>query len=99
MSQQHSITEKKNIQFRASVSSVAKTNNMKQIIIKAIFLLCASAPLRLLAQENMHPAPAQAGTIALINATIHVGNGQARSFSAMERSQRSVLQAQLLPTK
>ncbi len=30
----------------------------------------------IIAQENMHPAPAQAATVALTNATIHVGNGQ-----------------------
>jgi imidazolonepropionase-like amidohydrolase len=28
------------------------------------------------AQENMHPSPAQTGTIALIHGVIHVGNGQ-----------------------
>ncbi len=28
------------------------------------------------AQENMHPSPAQTGTIALTNGIVHVGNGQ-----------------------
>ena len=41
-----------------------------------IILLCAFATSRLMAQENMHPSPAQSGVIALTNATIHIGNGQ-----------------------
>ena len=40
------------------------------IIIISVFNLVA------VAQENMHPSPAQKGTIAIINAVIHVGNGQ-----------------------
>ena len=45
---------------------------MKKLItiLTSIFTLAASA------QENMHPSPAQKGTIAITNAVIHVGNGQ-----------------------
>ena len=45
---------------------------MKKIFlpIALLFSLTASA------QENMHPSPAQTGTIALTNGVIHIGNGQ-----------------------
>ena len=52
------------------------------IIMKKIFILITAITGILVfntsatAQENMHPSPAQSGTIALINAIIHVGNGQ-----------------------
>jgi len=46
---------------------------MKKIIF---YISCVLAGSHLSAQENMHPAPAQKETIALTNATIHVGNGQ-----------------------
>jgi imidazolonepropionase-like amidohydrolase len=49
---------------------------MKKSIIKIAFLLAAFLPLQIMAQENMHPSPAQTGTIALINGIIHIGNGQ-----------------------
>ena len=47
-------------------------NNMKKIflIIGLLYSFTISA------QENMHPSPAQMGTIALTNAIIHIGNGQ-----------------------
>ena len=38
-------------------------------------LVCSSAG-SILAQENMHPSPAQTGTIALTNGIFHTGNGQ-----------------------
>jgi imidazolonepropionase-like amidohydrolase len=46
---------------------------MKKIflgIMSLVFLLSVRA------QDNVYPAPAQSGTIALTNATIHIGNGQ-----------------------
>ena len=45
---------------------------MKRIplVIVSLFSLHAFA------QENMHPSPAQTGTIALTNGTLHLGNGQ-----------------------
>jgi len=44
---------------------------------KGIFIIIISLfYLTVPAQENMHPSPAQKGTIAIINAVIHVGNGQ-----------------------
>ena len=44
---------------------------------KIIFIILVSIfDLAAFAQENMHPSPAQKGTIAIINAVIHVGNGQ-----------------------
>ncbi len=46
---------------------------MKKILI-ILFINCLL--LRVSAQENVYPAPAQTQTIALTNATIHVGNGQ-----------------------
>lgn len=49
---------------------------MKKIIIKIFVLIWALAPLQLLAQENMHPSPAQTKIIALSNGVIHIGNGQ-----------------------
>jgi hypothetical protein len=48
---------------------------MKKIIIITAFFY-ALLPLCSQAQENMHPSPAQSGTIALTNATVHIGNGQ-----------------------
>jgi imidazolonepropionase-like amidohydrolase len=45
---------------------------MKKIILPIALLLSLTA----LSQENMHPAPAQTGTIALTNAVIHIGNGE-----------------------
>ena len=45
--------------------------------MKKIFLIIALLySLAVSAQENMHPSPAQTGTIALTNAIIHIGNGQ-----------------------
>lgn len=44
---------------------------MKNILIIAIVLLTA----KLQAQETVYPAPKQTQTIALTNATIHIGNG------------------------
>ncbi|MFM2358812.1 MAG: hypothetical protein RLY16_805 [Bacteroidota bacterium] len=44
---------------------------MKKNILFILLLAIGS----LKAQENMHPAPAQEKTIAIVNATIHTGNG------------------------
>lgn len=49
---------------------------MKKLIIQASLFCGLIAPLQLMAQENMHPSPAQSGAIAFTNCTIHVGNGQ-----------------------
>lgn len=50
---------------------------MKKIIFNITTLVSSFAIFATAtAQENMHPSPAQQGTIALTNATIHVGNGQ-----------------------
>ncbi len=46
---------------------------MKKIIF---YISCLFAITNVAAQETMSPAPAQKETIALTNATIHVGNGQ-----------------------
>jgi len=46
---------------------------MKKIIFIVIVCLFDLAAF---AQENMHPSPPQKGVIAIINAVIHVGNGQ-----------------------
>ncbi len=46
---------------------------MKKIIIKIVAIFCLSA--NLYAQDNMLPAAKQQGTMAISNATIHVGNG------------------------
>ena len=46
---------------------------MKKIFF---YTLCIFIVTNISAQETMSPAPAQKETIALINATIHVGNGQ-----------------------
>jgi imidazolonepropionase-like amidohydrolase len=50
-----------------------KTMNMKKIIF---YTSCLFATTTVSAQETMSPAPPQKETIALTNATIHVGNGQ-----------------------
>ncbi len=47
---------------------------MKKILSFSIAILAAA--ITALAQETIYPAPAQAGTIQLSHATIHVGNGQ-----------------------
>ena len=45
--------------------------------MKKIFLPIALLfSLTVAAQENMHPSPAQTGTIALTNGVIHIGNGE-----------------------
>ncbi len=49
---------------------------MKKIFFASFLILCASAPLRLIAQENMHPTPEQKGYTTLVNGVIHIGNGQ-----------------------
>lgn len=46
---------------------------MKKIFI---YIGCVFATASVSAQETMSPAPAQKETIALTNATIHIGNGQ-----------------------
>ena len=46
---------------------------MKKIIF---YTLCIFIATNITAQETMSPAPAQKETIALTNATVHVGNGQ-----------------------
>ena len=49
----------------------------KKLIHAALFFALATGPeIILQAQENMHPATAQNGIIALTNAIIHIGNGQ-----------------------
>lgn len=45
---------------------------MKKIFLNISLLFS----LTTIAQENMHPSPAQTGTIALTNGIIHIGNGQ-----------------------
>jgi imidazolonepropionase-like amidohydrolase len=45
---------------------------MKKIFLNSMVLFSLVAN----AQENMHPSPAQANTIALTNGVIHIGNGQ-----------------------
>jgi imidazolonepropionase-like amidohydrolase len=42
---------------------------------KIFFLLSIIFSNTIFAQENMHPSPIQTGTIAITNATVHVGNG------------------------
>jgi imidazolonepropionase-like amidohydrolase len=44
---------------------------MKKIFFLLSIIFCNT----IVAQENMHPSPTQAGTIAITNATVHVGNG------------------------
>ncbi|MFZ4772111.1 MAG: amidohydrolase family protein, partial [Ferruginibacter sp.] len=51
----------KNISFNKYIAATLFTGMLNSYIV---------------AQENMHPSPAQPATIALTNATIHVGNGQ-----------------------
>ena len=57
-----------------TVINLKKYYFMKKIVFNLIvglgIITCASA------QETVYPAPAQTQTIALTNATIHVGNGQ-----------------------
>jgi imidazolonepropionase-like amidohydrolase len=43
---------------------------------KLLFPIALLFSINALAQENMHPAPAQTRTIALTNGVIHIGNGQ-----------------------
>jgi imidazolonepropionase-like amidohydrolase len=43
---------------------------------KLLFPISLLFSINALAQENMHPAPAQTRTIALTNGVIHIGNGQ-----------------------
>jgi imidazolonepropionase-like amidohydrolase len=52
------------------------TRNIQEM--KKIFLSIISGLLMLqcMAQETVYPAPAQTQTIALTNATVHIGNGQ-----------------------
>ena len=49
-------------------------NKLKNSSLLLAFICSATGSI--LAQENMHPSPAQSGTIALINGMIHTGNGQ-----------------------
>ncbi|MCX6314601.1 MAG: amidohydrolase family protein [Sphingobacteriales bacterium] len=49
---------------------------MKKYSTAIIVFLISFFSLPVFAQENMYPAPAQTGTIALTNGMIHVGNGQ-----------------------
>ena len=76
MSTENTSAKKIKTSFRTSVSSVAKSNNMKKIIVPFLAFLCAFVPSRLSAQENMHPSPAQTGSTTLVNGVIHIGNGQ-----------------------
>jgi imidazolonepropionase-like amidohydrolase len=76
MSTKNRNTKKLNTSPSASVFSVAKTSNMKKIIIPFFACLGAFVPSRLNAQENMHPTPPQVGSTTLVNGIIHVGNGQ-----------------------
>jgi imidazolonepropionase-like amidohydrolase len=43
---------------------------------KILFPIALLFSIKALAQENMHPAPAQTHTVALTNGVIHIGNGQ-----------------------
>ncbi len=76
MSKRNTNTKDSRNFFRASVSSVAKTNYMKKIIITSLAFFSILTSLRLNAQENMHPSPAQTSYTTLANGVIHVGNGQ-----------------------
>lgn len=49
-----------------------KIISMKKIFLPIVLLFS----LTVMAQENMHPSPAQTGTIALTNGVIHIGNGE-----------------------
>lgn len=49
-----------------------KIKSMKKIFLPIVLLFS----LTVAAQENMHPSPAQTGTIALTNGVIHIGNGE-----------------------
>lgn len=49
-----------------------KTSSMKKILLPIAVVFS----IAVMAQENMHPSPAQTGTIALTNGIIHIGNGQ-----------------------
>jgi imidazolonepropionase-like amidohydrolase len=60
------------------IITLFNNNFLKHFIMKKIFsliILCGFA-LKSIAQENVYPAPAQSGSIALTNATIHIGNTQ-----------------------
>ena len=58
------------------MSHLAKNNKPKQMKKIILNIICLFAITAAFAQETMLPAPAQKETIALTNATIHVGNGQ-----------------------
>jgi imidazolonepropionase-like amidohydrolase len=53
-----------------------KNKKMQKITKKIFLLLCTYMPMCLYAQENMHPSPAQQGSIALVGGNIHNGNGK-----------------------
>lgn len=49
---------------------------MKKTLKYIIAVLLVFPSSRLIAQENMHPAPPQTSYVTLVNCEIHVGNGQ-----------------------
>ena len=48
---------------------------MKKQIIYTLFFALSGITLSAVAQETMHPSPAQSKTIVISGGTIHVGNG------------------------
>ncbi|HYM94068.1 MAG TPA: amidohydrolase, partial [Chitinophagaceae bacterium] len=55
---------------------------MKKIFVIIISFLFIAPFVK--AQDDIYPAPAEKGTIYIINATIHVGNGQVIDNGAIE---------------
>jgi imidazolonepropionase-like amidohydrolase len=62
------------MQWDLIINNPSNKRVMKKLFISIFMLGLATA--NLVAQETVYPAPAQKETIALTNATIHVGNGQ-----------------------
>ena len=58
------------------ITKLSLTNLKSCMSFVALSISCLFAITNVSAQETMSPAAAQKETIALTNATIHVGNGQ-----------------------
>ncbi len=49
-----------------------------------LFLLAITAAVAAKAQETVYPAPAQNGAVVIINATVHIGNGQVLNNASVQ---------------
>jgi imidazolonepropionase-like amidohydrolase len=73
---------------------IAKKYNMKYITSLLSWCFCTHS---LFAQDNIYPAPAQQGAMAIVNATLHTGTGQVISNANLVFENGKIVSAGVTP--